>query len=257
MFDAHMHTTPFSPDSSMTLDEVLLRQQELSIGVILTEHLDLGFPGPMKFEYEPSEYFKRYLPYRNDRLLLGTEVGMQTQFLKENLEFIHSAPFDMIMASVHMISGYDIYYPEYFEAMNSKTEAYRTYLNAIAENIELLDDFDTMGHIDYICRNAPYEDNELYYTDFPDEIDTILRTLIHKNKALELNTRRFGNPVSVETLLPIYKRYHELGGRYITIGSDAHTQSAVGAYFAKAAAFAETCQLTPVYFKERHMQFDK
>lgn len=253
MFDTHMHTI-FSTDSTMTLDEVVKKQNELAIGAVLTEHIDFDFPGPDEFSFVPSEYFEKYMPYRNDKLLLGVEVGLQTQTVKQNIDFVKLADFDMIIGSIHVVCGYDIYYADYFDQMQSKTLAYGTYFKTMLENIQLFDDFDTLGHIDYICRNAPYTDNELYYNEFSDEIDEIFKFIINKGKTIELNTRRLGNKASVETLLTIYKRYYELGGRYITIGSDAHTPSAIGACFDIAADFADICKLTPVYFKNRQIQ---
>lgn len=54
---------------------------------------------------------------------------------------------------------------------------------------------DSLGHIDYIARYARFEDNEIYYMDFRNEIDEILRTLIQNEKAIEINTRRIGDSI--------------------------------------------------------------
>lgn len=251
MFDTHLHTSPFSTDSSMTLSELRQRQMQDGMGLVLTEHIDFGYPEPEEFRFSPSEYFEKYLPFRNDRLLLGAEVGMQNCVLEQNKAFVRSAPFDMVIASIHMVDGYDIYYPDYFGNFPDKKAAYRHYLEVMLENLQSFHDFDTLGHIDYICRKAPYEDSNLYYQDFPELIDTILGLLIQENKALELNTRRLGDPDAVRALLPLYQRYQQLGGRYITIGSDAHAPSSVGAYFKEAGRLTAACRLTPVYFKER------
>lgn len=253
MFDTHLHTSPFSTDSRMTLPQLLERREKDGIGLVLTEHIDFDYPEPDEFRFTPSEYFESYLPFRSSSLLLGVEVGMQDCSLKKNKAFVRSAPFDMVIASIHMVDGYDIYYPDYFSTFPDKTAAYRHYLEVMLENIQSFSDFDTLGHIDYICRKAPYEDSHLYYQDFSEIIDSIFRILIRQGKALELNTRRLGGPSAAEHLLPFYKRYHELGGRYITIGSDAHDPSSVGASFKEAQAMADCCHLTPVYFKERKM----
>lgn len=124
MFDTHMHTFPFSSDSTMRLNEVLQKQKELSIGVVLTEHMDFNFPKPEEYSFIPSEYFEQYLPYRNNNLLLGAEIGMQSEITERNSKFINSAPFDMVIASVHAVSGYDLYYSDYYKDMLDKTNAY-------------------------------------------------------------------------------------------------------------------------------------
>jgi len=55
-------------------------------------------------------------------------------------------------------------------------------------------------------------------------------------------------------LLPLYKRYRELGGKYCTLGSDAHYKEHVGRRLQEALALAAQAELTPVYFKARKMQ---
>lgn len=255
MFDTHLHTKPFSTDSSMTFEQMLKRKEELGINVVLTEHMDIDFGGPEDYYFEPKEYFDTYLPYRDDSLLLGVEVGMQTQVVAENIEFVTSHPFDMVIGSVHAVNGLDIYEQEFFEAFADKREAYMIYLHTAIENLKTFECFDTFGHLDYVCRQAPYADTELDYMEYADEIDTILRLLVEKGKAMELNTRRIGNPKSVEALIPIYQRYYEFGGRCITVGSDSHDASAIGTHFNIALEMAEKCQLRPVYFKERKANY--
>ena len=67
-------------------------------------------------------------------------------------------------------------------------------------------------------------------------------------------TRRFYSDRAVEELVPVYKKYRELGGRYVTIGSDAHKVAAVGNYFERALEFARELDLTPVTFCERKLE---
>jgi histidinol-phosphatase (PHP family) len=53
--------------------------------------------------------------------------------------------------------------------------------------------------------------------------------------------------------VPIYRRYRELGGRFVTLGSDAHAPEAVGAHLRLAYDFAESLKLTPVTFSRQQM----
>jgi histidinol-phosphatase (PHP family) len=60
---------------------------------------------------------------------------------------------------------------------------------------------------------------------------------VQKNIALEINTRGtydWQNRVGPEDW--VLERYRELGGKYVTIGSDAHVTKYVGAGFTEAAA---------------------
>ena len=57
--------------------------------------------------------------------------------------------------------------------------------------------------------------------------------------------------------ITLLKRYQELGGKYLTIGSDAHLPHSVGNHLDLAYHMAEKANLTPVYFKERKIHFVK
>ena len=62
-----------------------------------------------------------------------------------------------------------------------------------------------------------------------DQIDQIFRLLIQKDKALEVNTSGLRQKIG-RTLpdLPLLRRYRELGGRLVTLGSDAHCTEDLG-----------------------------
>lgn len=53
--------------------------------------------------------------------------------------------------------------------------------------------------------------------------------------------------------MPVYTRYRELGGRYVTLGSDAHTASAIATNFGAAEELAAMADLAIVTFVERRM----
>ena len=251
LFDTHLHTIPFSSDSGMVFADLVKAQKEQSLGVILTEHVDYAFGNPKEFYFEPEEYFKALSPYRSDRLLLGVEVGWTPDTKEKDAAFASSHPFDMVIGSIHFVKNIDIYYPEFFALFPGKYEAFLSYMEQMEAMVMEFSDFDTLGHMDYIGRTAPYADPFLYYEDYPDIFDRIFKTLIKKEKALEINTRQFNKPDAVEALRRMCLRYRELGGRMVTIGSDAHRPEAVGAYLKEAYDFARACDLTPVYFKDR------
>lgn len=52
----------------------------------------------------------------------------------------------------------DPYYPEYFEKFSSEEEAIRAYFAETLENLKCHDDYDVLGHLDYIVRVAPSKD---------------------------------------------------------------------------------------------------
>ena len=97
----------------------------------------------------------------------------------------------------------------------------------------------------------PYADPNLHYKDHPELWDQVFQLLVQEDKALEINTRRLGDDSTIPPLLELYRRFRELGGKYATLGSDAHYKEHVGRDFAKGKAIADAAGLTLVYFKER------
>jgi histidinol-phosphatase (PHP family) len=255
LFDTHMHTR-FSTDSQMTIEQTLVKAQELNIGIIITEHLDLEYPKPEAFIFDVDEYFHAYAKYRCEQVLLGVEIGMRPECLHDNQKIVEKYSFDYVIGSIHVVDNLDVYY-EAFYGSRSKHEVYNQYFDVMAQCLKTYDCIDALGHIDYIARYARYEDPEIYYADFCDHIDAVLTLLAEKQKAIEINTRRLDNKKTIQALLPIYKRFYELGGRWVTIGSDAHRPEDIGKRLDIANEIANRCGLTVVYFKQRKMQYYK
>ena len=252
IFDSHMHTR-FSADSEMIAADALAKAASLNLGVVFTEHFDYGVEVDGKpFTFDPAAYMSEYKNLRGDKVRLGVEVGLRKSVRVANEDFIAQAAFDLVIGSIHLVDGYDIYYPDFYVGKDKAT-AYRKYFQQMAEEASVAD-YDVLGHIDYICRAAPYDDPEIDYATFMVEIDEVLKIVTDRGKVLELNTRRFDKISAIEELVPVYKRYRALGGRFVTIGSDAHRVSAVGNYFERALRFAHELNLTPVTFCQRRLE---
>ena len=252
IFDSHMHTK-FSADSEMLASEALAKAANLKIGVVFTEHFDYGLEvNGKEFSFNPAEYMNEYKNFRGEKVRLGVEVGLRKFARAANENFIKQADFDLVIGSIHLVDDLDIYYPEFF-ADKDKVTAYKKYFQQMATEASVAD-FDVLGHIDYICRTAPYDNPEIDYATFAAEIDEVLKIVVERGKVLEVNTRRFDKNHAVEELVPVYKKYRELGGRFVTIGSDAHRVAAVGNYFNRALEFVHELNLTPVTFCGRKLE---
>ena len=240
IFDSHSHTK-FSADSEMDAAQAISRAESLGLGIIFTEHYDFNFPENMDFTFDAAKYFDEYKKFRSDKVKLGVEIGLRKSAREANKNFLAQGNFDLVIGSIHVIDDIDIYNPKFF-ADKDKLTAYRKYFSAMAEEVAV-EDFDVLGHIDYICRVAPYENSEIYYETFKPEIDEVLKILVERKKILELNTRRLNNNIALKGLERVYKRYKDLGGEFVTIGSDAHVIDAVGANFDVALNFVENLGL--------------
>ena len=260
IFDSHSHTI-FSSDSDMNAQEAAIKAASIGIGLVFTEHYDYDYCfsknfKDMDFRFDPEEYWKSYEHMRGADLRLGAEVGLTMASIAPNTEFIAKVPFDMIIGSIHCVDGYDLYYPSFYEGKDKKT-AYESYLAIMAEMAVLNPYIDVLGHIDYICRYAPYDNKSLLYNEYRESIDRVLEAVLATDTVMELNTRRLNNRQTAIELMPIYKKYHDLGGRYITLGSDAHNINAIGINFGIARDFADSIGLKIVTFCQREIELIK
>ncbi len=256
MFDTHNHCE-FSCDSKMTLQQAADTAAKLGIGIILTEHWDYEYPtNPEQFLFDRDAYFKKNLPLRSDNVLLGIEVGMQPHLAEKEDKVPEGYPFDFVIGSIHMMNRLDLYEVTTYKGL-SKEETMHDFLRDSIRSAESHNNFDTFGHIDYICRYWPYADKEFHMEENRQEWDRLFTVLIEKNKPIEINTRRLDAEAAVNALLPLYKRYKELGGKYCTLGSDAHYTEHIGRRLGEAAAIAKEAELQPVDFKERKMMLDR
>lgn len=253
MFDTHMHTE-YSTDSHMKIEEVRNKIREYNIGAIITEHMDLNYKNKNEFRFDVDDYFKKYSPYREDKILLGMELGMSDEYLSEYKNIVNNYPFDYVIGSLHEMYDMDLYEADELYKNKSKEEMFREYFEEIINKVESHPFIDSLGHIDYLSRCSQYKDKEMYYEEYKDLIDEIFKSIIDKGICLELNTKRLGDKKAVNNLLKIYKRFNELGGKFITIGSDAHNKDAIGNHFKTAMDMAEFCNLRMAYFKNRKIE---
>lgn len=249
LFDSHLHTE-FSADSEMKARDALAAARRRDVGLVFTEHIDFSYEGELSFVFSPEAYWAAYEPLRGPSLALGVELGMAPGETAMAEAFIARAPFDEVVGSIHLIDGGDIYERATY-AGRTQAEAYLRYFSLMAQMVRANPFIDTLAHIDYIARYAPYERPGICYADMADAIDDVLRACVETDTALEINTRRFGDRLAMKELAPVLRRYAALGGRDVTLGSDAHRPEAIGAHFALALALADAYGLAVVTFRER------
>ena len=80
------------------------------------------------------------------------------------------------------------------------------------------------------------------YEDYNDIIDDILHLLIENDKALEINTGAFKfGLLEPNPCIATIKRYKDLGGSLITLGSDAHRTTQIGVGYDKITGILKEC----------------
>ncbi len=261
--DFHVHTS-FSTDSDTPAREQIEALINKGITEIcITDHHDIGYTAMEKadvntsestntsiesrpFRINPFAYYEAILgliPEYSDRarISIGVELGLRTDYHHSIEDFAEVCAWDFIIGSTHVVNGLDPYYPQYWEG-KSKQQGIMEYYEATLANIRKLDCFDVYGHIDYIVRYAPNQRENYSILDYKDIIDEILKLLIQNGKGIECNTAGFKYGLGVPNPENyVLKRYHELGGEILTIGSDGHKPEHTAYAFDKVPAILESC----------------
>lgn len=245
--DFHMHSS-YSFDSEESTQKMI--ETAISKGlknICFTEHMDIGAPVTAEWpehswEVNVDSYLYNLLSLKDryaDKLEInfGIELGLQTSVFRENAVTAKSHEFDFIIGSIHFINGVDTYWPEYFEKKTTN-QAIIEYYQAMLANVRQFNNFDVLGHMDYIVRTLPGGESVYVPNDYTDLTDEILETLIEKEKGIELNTSQLKKGFkAANPCLELLKRYKELGGEIITVGSDAHKAEHIASDFDKAEEF--------------------
>jgi len=266
--DFHTHTS-FSGDSDTPM--ALAASAAVNKGLdtlCITEHMDIDYPTDQGtpagyFEFDTAAYRQRYLEVREAfkgklSLLWGVEMGLQTHVADDISDYVNSYPFDFVIGSSHLTHGKDLYYAEFYSG-RPEEEAYKEYFESILENIQVIDDFDVYGHLDYAVRYGPNQNKFYTYEKYGDILDEILKKLIDMGKGIEVNTKGLlvglGEP---NPSFSILKRYREFGGEIITCGSDAHTPEHIAYKFDELSGILLECGYKYyTVFKERIPEFRK
>lgn len=245
--DVHMHSN-FSHDSECTPEQMILGAINKGLRMIcFTDHYDKDdFAWGQEDVFDPEEYFKVMKPLQEkykDKIdmRIGVEIGMQPYLEPFYREFVNKYPFDFVIGSVHSIRKSDIAFGEIFKSYTDE-EVYKMTLEETLEDVSIYNDFDTLGHLDYMTRYGKMREKHYSYIKYADIIDEILKTLIKKEKGLELNMAglKYGLPYA-HPHMDVLKRYRELGGEIITIGADGHKPEHIAYDFHKVSAILKEC----------------
>ncbi len=252
MWDQHTHCE-FSGDSTAPARDMVQAAIDAGLeGICFTDHHDIDYPSTPdedEFDINYDEYFPALKAVKEefaDRISvhIGVELGLQPHVGEKNAQFMQGKSFDFCIGSVHVIRGKDPYYGGFFDKLGEK-EAFRAYFEDTIEGIRAFDGFDVLGHIGYLVRYAPNKRLNYHPSDYWDLIDIILKTLIEKGKGIECNTSGYRG--GLDCTIPgeeVLKRYKDLGGEIITIGSDAHRPEDVAMRFDVVKPLLTRCGFT-------------
>jgi histidinol-phosphatase (PHP family) len=249
--DCHLHSS-YSGDSDEPMEKMILRAIELGLTqMCFTEHMDMNFPvtatTPEGFFFLDTEAYQAELSLLKEKyakqikIFFGVELGTALDLIPDLYQYAKSYDFDFVIASSHLANGKDPYQPEFFEGRSDR-EAFREYFEAIRDNLMKFSDFDVYAHLDYVVRHGKNKDRDYVFSEYSEIFEDILTVLVNNGKGIEINTAalRYGMR-EAHPCTAVIKRYRELGGEIITVGSDAHKAADITSGFDFAAAALKDC----------------
>ncbi|MCI8863172.1 MAG: histidinol-phosphatase HisJ family protein [Lachnospiraceae bacterium] len=245
--DFHLHSS-FSGDSDTAPEQIVETGLLKGLSAVcFTDHFDADYPyDNVCFMLDTEAYLERVLELRSAyegriEIGFGVELGLQPHLGELYRSYVGQYPFDFVIGSTHLMDGKDPYYASFWEDCAPK-DGIRRFLEITLENMKAFDDFDVYGHLDYIVRYAPLEPKRFFYGDYGDLMDEILRFLISRGKGIEVNTGGYKAGLGCPNPCPeVLRRYRELGGEIVTMGSDAHAAEYVGGFMDTARDVLRDC----------------
>lgn len=234
MIDCHLHSD-CSGDCSASMMEMCRAAADRGLTIIcFTEHVDFEPTDVCYQKFDNDLYRRRIDEARSafDGLLdirCGIEVDFVTKYRDEIEDLLRRTEFDYVLGASHYVNGviledHDLYFPG-----KTAEEAYAPFFENALAAVET-GWFDTLAHLDLCKRYGVRYYGSFDWTPYREVIERILTSVISRGMSLEINTS--GLRQSPEDTYPsrgLLRLYASLGGKLITLGSDAHKPEHVGA----------------------------
>lgn len=190
------------------------------------------------------------------RVARGIELGEPCFDTTLAEKILDSHPYDFVLASQHRLSDAlpDYYFIDYSSWSDAQIIGeMQRYFDEVVRVVRW-NGFDSLAHLTYPFRYLPAKWRNGDYSAWQTVIDELLSRLAENGKALEINTSgiRKGQGMTSPDF-PLIRRFYELGGRRLTVGSDAHRENEVGADLDVAARLAKEAgfDAVTVYFERQ------
>lgn len=238
MYDFHLHSRVSFDGRDTGLNMAMAAKAAGLKEICFTDHRDYDPLDPdHKLQYNITQYNNEYQKLEVSGLTIrhGFEFGMLPDNREQFRQDVSLRNWDFVIGSVHFVDGLDVYFDTYWE---NKTP-YQAILRAMEDTLLCVkqhDDYDVLGHLTYLAKTFGNPRKQpILIADYQETVDEILKVLVYKGKGLEVNTSGID---ACGAFLPdreYLRRFKELGGQIVTVGSDAHHANRVGQYCAEAA----------------------
>ncbi len=228
--DQHIHCQ-CSPDSHTPLREMAAAARDHGMSAVcFTDHIDMDFGNLGDLRWEPRKDILRAAwadvrenPVEGITVRCGMELGEANHDPAAAKEAAMEPGLDFILGSLHNLRGKPDFYEYPYESEEQCIQLNRAYL---AELLELTEFpyFDVMAHIGYTSRYM-YRDGfsaEITAENCRDELAAIYEALIAQGRGIEINVSGLRAGHTSNPNASALALYYDLGGKIITLGSDAH-----------------------------------
>jgi len=238
MFDFHMHSRVSFDGHDTGLELARAAKNAGLKEICFTDHMDYE-PGAkvQTMLFDIDAYSREYdaLEIPGLKIRRGMEFGMAPDNREQFRRDAARRHYDFILGSVHFVGPDDVYFASYWEG-KTVFQAERRFLEETLRCVQAHDAFDVLAHLNFLSKApAHHAPRPLPYEEHREILDAILETLARKDKGLEMNTSGVDRRVGFLPEREFFLRFKELGGRIVTVGSDAHRCDRVGQYTREAA----------------------
>lgn len=260
MFDFHMHSTVSFDGKDRAADMARAARDAGLREICFTDHRDyqLG-KDPHLMAFDIADYRAAYdcLEIPDLTIRHGMEFGMKPDNQQQFREDLQLYPFDFVLGSVHFVDEVDVYFDKYWQG-KTLFEAERRFLEQTLICVSAHDQFDVLAHLNFLSKaRGNISQKPLLYENHREILDAILKTLAEKGKGLEMNTSGMDRCGAFLPSAAFFRRFRELGGEIVTVGSDAHNCPRVGQYIDDALCILKDIFGYVCTFRERSPVFHK
>lgn len=263
MFNSHIHTN-HSRDCNVPMETMCLAAIDAGFsGISITDHLNAdvcistnSYATVLASVSEARTMNEKY------KSRLTVTAGVETSDVLRKPDYVarllKALKPDSVIASVHNVFMDNM--PQNLSRMDfskkSNDEAYSVIKVYFSELVRVAAeaDYDILAHLTLPLRytNGKFG-KKLVLDDFAKDIEKILITVIKRGKALEINTSELNHQLF--DFMPgkdILSKYYGLGGRLVTIGTDAHKAENIAVGFNEAKTMLKEIGFeTYHYYKNR------
>lgn len=236
-----MYTAP------QLLDAAIERGMET---VSITDHVEMDwfYGHPRKYDQTAYMSYADAVKAKKDyegkiEVLVGIELGEPCYNLTETERLLKMHDYDIVVGSLHNLKGWDD-----FSQINYAKGGFDIYemLRQYYQDMTVMAEWggmDTLAHIIYPMRYLVGKYGiQVDKSKVQKYVDELFDVLAQKDIALEINTS--GLRQTIGTTMPDIdwiKRFKELGGKHVTVGSDSHTTKDMGAGIERGFEIAKEC----------------